>query len=154
MQLSRLQSKSRIWIGNGEGYSSQDMDLEIQRVARELYKAFSGLNEEFERPQDQVKCVCKPDTLEHNCLQTDPYAVFDYDTSSDRILTKSNSKPNAWEVAKQRDVLCSVLVVYLKYWVSSEILPNNSSPYQVVIDTLSAHTDSNRQELIHPYKTL
>ena len=30
------------------------MDLEIQRVARELYKAFSGLNEEFERPQDQV----------------------------------------------------------------------------------------------------
>jgi len=63
--------------GNGEGYSSQDMDLEIQRVARELYKAFSGLNEEFERPQDQV-----------------------------------------------------------------------------VIDTLSAHTDSNRQELIHPYKTL
>ena len=40
--------------GNGEGYSSQDMDLEIQRVARELYKAFSGLNEEFERPQDQV----------------------------------------------------------------------------------------------------
>jgi len=53
------------------------MDLEIQRVARELYKAFSGLNEEFERPQDQV-----------------------------------------------------------------------------VIDTLSAHTDNNRQELIHPYKTL
>ena len=37
----------------------------------------------------------------------------------------------------------------------------NSSKYhqlenhhQVVIDTLSAHTDSNRQELIHPYKTL
>ena len=24
------------------------MDLEIQRVAREMYKAFSGLNEEFE----------------------------------------------------------------------------------------------------------
>ena len=24
------------------------MDLEIQRVARELYKALSGLNEEFE----------------------------------------------------------------------------------------------------------
>ena len=47
-------SKSSIESGNGEGYSSQDMDLEIQRVARELYKAFSGLNEEFERPQDQV----------------------------------------------------------------------------------------------------
>ena len=44
----------QIESGNGEGYSSQDMDLEIQRVARELYKAFSGLNEEFERPQDQV----------------------------------------------------------------------------------------------------
>ena len=49
-----VSSKSSIESGNGEGYSSQDMDLEIQRVARELYKAFSGLNEEFERPQDQV----------------------------------------------------------------------------------------------------
>ena len=31
---------------------------------------------------------------------------------------------------------------------------NNLFENQVVIDTLSAHTDSNRQELIHPYKTL
>ena len=29
------------------GYCLQDMDLEIQRVARELYKAFNGLNEGF-----------------------------------------------------------------------------------------------------------
>ena len=29
-------------------YTKQEMDLEIQRVARELYKALSGLNEEFE----------------------------------------------------------------------------------------------------------
>ena len=29
-------------------YTKQQMDLEIQRVAREMYKAFSGLNEEFE----------------------------------------------------------------------------------------------------------
>ena len=130
------------------------MDLEIQRVARELYKAFSGLNEEFERPQDQVNCVCKADTLKHNCLQTDRYEVFSYDTSSDRILTKSNSKPNSWKVAKHWEVLWSVHLVYLKYWVSSEIFLNSRSPYQVVIDTLSAHTDSNRQELIHPYKTL
>ena len=70
------------------------MDLEIQRVARELYKAFSGLNEEFERPQDQVN--------------------------------------RAW-------------------WTC----PNDYCKlHQVVIDTLSAHTDNNRQELIHPYKTL
>ena len=70
------------------------MDLEIQRVARELYKAFSGLNEEFERPQDQVN--------------------------------------RAW-------------------WTCSN---DNCKLHQVVIDTLSAHTDNNRQELIHPYKTL
>ena len=29
-------------------YTKADMDMEIQRVARELYKALSGLNEEFE----------------------------------------------------------------------------------------------------------
>ena len=29
-------------------YSKQEMDLEIQRVARELYKALNGMNEEFE----------------------------------------------------------------------------------------------------------
>ena len=30
-----------------EGYNLVDMDLEIQRVSRELYKAFNGLNEGF-----------------------------------------------------------------------------------------------------------
>jgi len=60
-----------------ESYNAQQMDLEIQRVARELYKAFSGMNEEFKEPKDQV-----------------------------------------------------------------------------VIDELSSHTDSGRQELIHPYKTI
>ena len=29
-------------------YTKQQMELEIQRVAREMYKAFSGMNEEFE----------------------------------------------------------------------------------------------------------
>lgn len=58
-----------------EGYNLVDMDLEIQRVSRELYKAFNGLNEGFKEPKDQV-----------------------------------------------------------------------------VIDELSTHTDTNRQELIHPYK--
>ena len=53
------------------------MDREIQRVARELYKAFSGLNEEFSCPEEQI-----------------------------------------------------------------------------VMDTLSTHTDTARRELIHPYKTL
>ena len=28
-------------------YDAEQMDLEIARVARELYKAFSGMNEEF-----------------------------------------------------------------------------------------------------------
>ena len=28
-------------------YTQQQMDLEIQRVAREMYKAFSGMNEGF-----------------------------------------------------------------------------------------------------------
>merc|ERR1719397_886339 len=59
------------------GYDAGQMDLEIQRVARELYKAFSGMNEEFKEPKDQI-----------------------------------------------------------------------------VIDELSSHTDSGRQELIHPYKTI
>ena len=36
------------------GYCLQDMDLEIQRVARELYKAFNGLNEGFKEAKDQV----------------------------------------------------------------------------------------------------
>ena len=30
------------------GYCLHDMDLEIQRVARELYKAFNGLNQGFQ----------------------------------------------------------------------------------------------------------
>jgi hypothetical protein len=30
-------------------YTKQEMDMEIQRVARELYKALSGMNEEFEQ---------------------------------------------------------------------------------------------------------
>merc|ERR550519_566798 len=60
-----------------DSYDAKQMDLEIQRVARELYKAFSGMNEEFKEPKDQI-----------------------------------------------------------------------------VIDELSTHTDTTRQELIHPYKTI
>ena len=30
------------------------MDLEIQRVARELYKAFSGMNEEFKEVNSEL----------------------------------------------------------------------------------------------------
>ena len=37
------------------GYCLQDMDLEIQRVARELYKAFNGLNEGFKEVQVKFK---------------------------------------------------------------------------------------------------
>ena len=66
------------------------MDLEIQRVARELYKAFSGMNEEF-----------KEVNYEQN-----------------RIVELVNLQPKD----------------------------------QIVIDELSSHTDSGRQELIHPYK--
>ena len=85
------------------------MDLEIQRVARELYKAFSGLNEEFERPQDQVG-----------------------------LCTMYN-------------VLFRLTGVNRVWWTCFN---DNCKLHQVVIDTLSAHTDNNRQELIHPYKTL
>ena len=59
------------------GYDAGQMDLEIQRVARELYKAFSGMNEGFKEAKDQI-----------------------------------------------------------------------------VIDELSSHTDSTRQQLIHPYKVV
>jgi hypothetical protein len=37
------------------------MDMEIQRVARELYKALSGMNEEFEQvrfPRKKAYAVC------------------------------------------------------------------------------------------------
>jgi len=37
-----------------DSYTRQQMDLEIQRVAREMFKAFSGMNEEFEDAKDQV----------------------------------------------------------------------------------------------------
>lgn len=60
-----------------DSYSEQAMDLEIQRVARELYKALSGMNEDFENVSDQI-----------------------------------------------------------------------------VVDDLTTHTDTGRQEVIHPYKTL
>jgi len=37
-----------------DSYTKEEMDLEIQRVARELYKALNGMNEEFEEAKDQV----------------------------------------------------------------------------------------------------
>ena len=33
-------------------YTKEEMDLEIQRVARELYKALSGMNEEFDEVRE------------------------------------------------------------------------------------------------------
>ena len=33
--------------GGGDTYTQQMMEVEIQRVSRELYKAFSGMNEGF-----------------------------------------------------------------------------------------------------------
>ena len=41
-ELPRLQQDTA-----PDSYTAQQMDLEIQRVARELYKAFSGQNTEF-----------------------------------------------------------------------------------------------------------
>ena len=45
----------------GAGYSLADMDLEIQRVTRELYKAFNGLNEGFKevRPRGGKVTILK-----------------------------------------------------------------------------------------------
>jgi len=71
-ELPRLQQDTA-----PDSYTAQQMDLEIQRVARELYKAFSGQNTGFKEAKDQI-----------------------------------------------------------------------------VIDELTTHTDTGRQELIHPYKTL
>ena len=66
------------------------MDLEIQRVAREMYKAFNGMNEGFE---DVSFC--------NNC-----------------------------------------------YNITLHVQAKD----QIVIDELSSHTDTGRQELIHPYR--
>ena len=37
-----------------DSYTEEMMESEIQRVSRELYKAFSGLNAGFEEAKDQV----------------------------------------------------------------------------------------------------
>ena len=37
-----------------DSYTAQQMDLEIQRVSRELYKAFSGMNAGFAEAKDQI----------------------------------------------------------------------------------------------------
>ena len=66
------------------------MDLEIQRVAREMFKAFSGMNAGFEDVSLRFDC--------YNVIHT----------------------------VQAKD--------------------------QIVIDELSSHTDTGRQELIHPYK--
>ena len=47
-ELPRLQQDTA-----PDSYTAQQMDLEIQRVARELYKAFSGQNTEFKEVRNQ-----------------------------------------------------------------------------------------------------
>ena len=37
-----------------DSYTAQQMDMEIQRVSRELYKAFSGMNAGFAEAKDQI----------------------------------------------------------------------------------------------------
>ena len=49
-ELPRLQQDTA-----PDSYTAQQMDLEIQRVARELYKAFSGQNTEFK----EVRSACE-----------------------------------------------------------------------------------------------
>ena len=53
-ELPRLQQDTA-----PDSYTAQQMDLEIQRVARELYKAFSGQNTGFKEVQSIV-CLSKP----------------------------------------------------------------------------------------------
>jgi len=57
-ELPRLQQDKKT-----DSYTAQQMDLEIQRVARELYKAFSGLNEEFKEVRDDVCAGELPDVV-------------------------------------------------------------------------------------------
>ena len=85
-ELPRLQQDTA-----PDSYTAQQMDLEIQRVARELYKAFSGQNTGFKEVQSLSRSHCQ---------------LF----------------------SQAKD--------------------------QIVIDELTTHTDTGRQELIHPYKTL
>ena len=47
-ELPRLQQDTA-----PDSYTAQQMDLEIQRVARELYKAFSGQNSEFKEVKSE-----------------------------------------------------------------------------------------------------
>ena len=57
-------------------YDQHEMDLEIQRVARELYKAFNGLNSGFKEvsrgptpclPSDLIIVLCSTAALRADC---------------------------------------------------------------------------------------
>ena len=65
------------------------------------------------------------------------------------VLAFSADKLQTRCLIKVPSVICTfVLLIFCTFVLPCTFL------HQVVIDTLSAHTDSNRQELIHPYKTL
>ena len=45
---------SQVENTDNDNYDQETMELEIQRVSRELYKAFAGLNAGFEDAKDQI----------------------------------------------------------------------------------------------------
>ena len=69
------------------------MDLEIQRVARELYKAFSGLNEEFERPQDQVGPIQLIEILE---IRWDTFFFFEAENITPILLSVQTNRASLY----------------------------------------------------------
>merc|ERR1711976_347458 len=83
-------------------YTKEEMDLEIARVSREMYKAFSGLNEGFQDAKDQIVI----DELSTHTDDSRKELIHPYKTLYGRSLNfvlKDNLGDN-WEEA------CSILM--------------------------------------------
>jgi len=91
-KLPRLTSDSM-----PDSYTVHQMDLEIQRVAREMYKAFSGMNEEFVDPKEQIvidKLSSHTDTGRKELIH--PYKTL-YGRSLNYVL--KDNLGDSWEEA-------------------------------------------------------
>ena len=52
--VEEMPRSSQVETTDNDNYDQETMELEIQRVSRELYKAFAGLNAGFEDAKDQI----------------------------------------------------------------------------------------------------
>merc|ERR1712142_99800 len=89
-------------------YDAEQMDLEIARVARELYKAFSGMNEEFKEPKDQIVI----DELSSHTDVTRQELIHPYKTIYGRNLNSvlKDNLGDSWEEA------CSTLMCEMRMY--------------------------------------